>query len=41
MCLQLLSPLAKEDCNYIRCLGLNYMEHAKVIIFLAVTLLCC
>ena len=27
---QLLSPVSQEDCNYIRCLGLNYMDHAKV-----------
>lgn len=27
---QLLSPVSVEDCNYIRCLGLNYMDHAKV-----------
>ena len=27
---QLLSPVSREDCNYIRCLGLNYMDHAKV-----------
>ncbi|KAG9788249.1 hypothetical protein KCU88_g1760, partial [Aureobasidium melanogenum] len=26
---QLLSPVSMEDCNYIRCLGLNYMDHAK------------
>ncbi|QKX55713.1 uncharacterized protein TRUGW13939_02810 [Talaromyces rugulosus] len=26
---QVLSPISKEDCNYIRCLGLNYMDHAK------------
>jgi len=26
---QLLSPVSREDCNYIRCLGLNYMDHAK------------
>jgi len=26
---QLLSPVSIEDCNYIRCLGLNYMDHAK------------
>lgn len=26
----LLSPVSKEDCNYIRCLGLNYQDHAKV-----------
>ncbi|KAK5101053.1 hypothetical protein LTS08_004659 [Lithohypha guttulata] len=24
----LLSPVSKEDCNYIRCLGLNYKDHA-------------
>lgn len=28
---QLLSPVSREDCNYIRCLGLNYMDHAKVL----------
>ena len=27
---QLLSPVSMEDCNFIRCLGLNYMDHAKV-----------
>lgn len=27
---QLLSPIASEQCNYIRCLGLNYVDHAKV-----------
>lgn len=27
---QLLSPVATEACNYIRCLGLNYLDHAKV-----------
>ena len=27
---QVLSPVSMEDCNYIRCLGLNYMDHAKV-----------
>ncbi|OGM47700.1 fumarylacetoacetate hydrolase [Aspergillus bombycis] len=26
---QLLSPISREDCNYIRCLGLNYVDHAK------------
>lgn len=26
----LLSPVSTEDCNYIRCLGLNYKDHAKV-----------
>ncbi|KAL3481294.1 fumarylacetoacetate hydrolase [Aspergillus californicus] len=26
---QLLSPVSKEECNYIRCLGLNYLEHAN------------
>ena len=25
----LLSPVSREDCNYVRCLGLNYMDHAK------------
>jgi hypothetical protein len=25
----LLSPVSREDCNYIRCLGLNYKDHAK------------
>ncbi|KEF62548.1 uncharacterized protein A1O9_00521 [Exophiala aquamarina CBS 119918] len=25
---QLLSPVSMEDCNYIRCLGLNYVDHA-------------
>ncbi|KAH8884981.1 5-carboxymethyl-2-hydroxymuconate isomerase [Thozetella sp. PMI_491] len=27
---RLLSPVSMEDCNYIRCLGLNYHDHAKV-----------
>lgn len=27
---QLLSPVSMEDCNYIRCLGLNYKDHANV-----------
>lgn len=27
---QLLSPVSTEDCNYIRCLGLNYIDHATV-----------
>ncbi|KAL2801097.1 hypothetical protein BJX66DRAFT_346042 [Aspergillus keveii] len=26
---QLLSPVSREECNYIRCLGLNYGDHAK------------
>ena len=26
---QLLSPVSIEECNYIRCLGLNYQDHAK------------
>lgn len=26
----LLSPVSTEDCNFIRCLGLNYKDHAKV-----------
>ncbi|KAL5040847.1 hypothetical protein BDW71DRAFT_201843 [Aspergillus fruticulosus] len=26
---QLLSPVSKEQCNYIRCLGLNYEDHAR------------
>lgn len=26
----LLSPISTEDCNFIRCLGLNYKDHAKV-----------
>lgn len=26
---QLLSPVSREDCNFIRCLGLNYKDHAK------------
>lgn len=26
----LLSPVSREDCNFIRCLGLNYKDHAKV-----------
>jgi hypothetical protein len=28
---QLLSPISREQCSYIRCLGLNYKDHAKVI----------
>lgn len=27
---QVLSPVSTEDCNYIRCLGLNYKDHANV-----------
>lgn len=27
---QLLSPVSTEECNYIRCLGLNYSDHANV-----------
>lgn len=26
----LLSPISMEDCNYVRCMGLNYLDHAKV-----------
>ncbi|KAL2833547.1 hypothetical protein BJY01DRAFT_253436 [Aspergillus pseudoustus] len=26
---QLLEPVTRDQCNYIRCLGLNYLEHAK------------
>jgi len=26
---QLLAPVTREECNYIRCLGLNYKDHAK------------
>ncbi|KAJ5905181.1 uncharacterized protein N7473_002097 [Penicillium subrubescens] len=26
---QLLSPVSREECNYIRCLGLNYTDHAN------------
>ncbi|KAL4891190.1 2-keto-4-pentenoate hydratase [Aspergillus ambiguus] len=26
---KLLSPVSQEDCNYVRCLGLNYTDHAK------------
>ncbi|OOQ87167.1 Fumarylacetoacetate hydrolase domain-containing protein 2 [Penicillium brasilianum] len=26
---QLLSPVSREECNYIRCLGLNYIDHAN------------
>ncbi|OJJ30437.1 hypothetical protein ASPWEDRAFT_46016 [Aspergillus wentii DTO 134E9] len=26
---QLLSPITREECNYIRCLGLNFHDHAK------------
>ncbi|KAL4911124.1 hypothetical protein BDW74DRAFT_172578 [Aspergillus multicolor] len=25
----LLSPVSREECNFIRCLGLNYVDHAK------------
>lgn len=27
---RLLSPVNREQCNYIRCLGLNYKDHAEV-----------
>jgi hypothetical protein len=27
---RLLSPVTSEQCNYIRCLGLNYVDHAHV-----------
>ena len=27
---QLLSPIRREQCDYVRCLGLNYVDHAKV-----------
>ncbi|CAG7936883.1 unnamed protein product [Penicillium salamii] len=26
---QLLAPVTQDQCSYIRCLGLNYMDHAK------------
>ena len=26
----MLSPVSVEECNYVRCLGLNYQDHAKV-----------
>ncbi|BCS28216.1 fumarylacetoacetate hydrolase family protein [Aspergillus puulaauensis] len=26
---QLLSPVSREQCSYIRCLGLNYLDHAR------------
>ncbi|PYH80331.1 fumarylacetoacetate hydrolase [Aspergillus uvarum CBS 121591] len=26
---QILAPVSSEQCNYIRCLGLNYLDHAK------------
>ena len=26
----LLSPVSIEDCSYVRCLGLNYQDHARV-----------
>nr|XP_001390827.2 fumarylacetoacetate hydrolase [Aspergillus niger CBS 513.88] len=26
---QILAPVSTEQCNYIRCLGLNYIDHAK------------
>lgn len=29
MILQLLSPVDRSDCSFIRCLGLNYSDHAK------------
>ena len=27
---ELLSPLTREDCSYIRCIGMNYKDHAQV-----------
>lgn len=27
---KLLSPLTREDCSYIRCIGMNYKDHAQV-----------
>lgn len=27
---ELLSPLAREQCTYIRCIGMNYADHAEV-----------
>ena len=27
---RLFSPISMEDCNFIRCLGLNYVDHAEV-----------
>lgn len=27
---RLLSPVDRDQCNYIRCLGLNYKDHAEV-----------
>ena len=27
---QLLCPITREQCSYIRCLGLNYSDHAEV-----------
>lgn len=27
---RLLSPISMADCNFIRCLGLNYVDHAEV-----------
>ena len=27
---RLLSPVAQDQCTYVRCLGLNYIDHAKV-----------
>lgn len=28
--IQLLLPVPREQCDYIRCLGLNYADHARV-----------
>ncbi|KAK9784305.1 putative 5-carboxymethyl-2-hydroxymuconate isomerase [Seiridium cardinale] len=30
---KLLSPVAKDQCSFIRCLGLNYLDHAKILGF--------
>ena len=27
---QLLAPVTQQDCNFIRCVGLNYKDHAEV-----------
>ena len=29
---QLLSPLETSDCSYIRCIGMNYLDHAEVVL---------
>jgi hypothetical protein len=27
---ELLAPISVHDCNYIRCMGLNYQDHSAV-----------